>query len=827
MTTQYNILYNGGVGFDKGVADIQNKSKNNFWKRLPVEKMQLSDGSISDTVHNANFDLAETKATKAIQKHSMNIGGKERNYQTDEAYLMLGKARYYDQRFVPALDAFNYILYKYPNSSTIHEAKIWREKTNMRLGNDALVIKNLSKLLKEYRLKNQALANANAVLAEAFLNLEEKDSAVAKLQIAQKNTKINTEKARYRFILGQLYEELGKNQQALSSYQSVIDMNRKADREYVIQAYARKSQLFDFQNGDKEQMAKMFAQLVENRENRPFLDVIYHQMGVYYDKSNEPVAALKQYNLSLKKAKDNTYLAASNYRNLGNMYFKSAEFPLAAKYYDSTLVKLDKNTREFAQIEKVRKNLDDVIKYDALANTNDSILKVAALSDTDRIVYFGNHIEALKKKEAQEALIKKQKEALANFEKSGKGTPNDLLLQPNMPLRSVPKLDTGSGTTTFYFYNPTTVAFGQLEFQKIWGKRNANGYWRTSTTSGDVTIATISDDLPAGVESPKTADKASDKYSVAYYLNQIPTDKKVVDSINKERNFAYYQLGVIYKEKFKEYALATAKLEKVLEQNPEEKLVLPTLYNLYKLYQITDANKAPAMKNRIVSEFPSSRYAQIITNTDANNLNTETPEKAYNQYYKLFQEEQFVNVLDKLNTAIIQFSGDEIAPKLELLRANTQAKLFGVTAYKKALEEVVAQYPNTEEGKQAQDILSTQVPTLEKMEFTTTAKSWKILFKVGLRSEPQTKEIEEKIKQFIADEKIEQRSYSYDVYTDKENFIVIHHIKSEAYANDIINYMTVNKQYTINQPAIIISSDNYRVVQIKKNLDSYLASKKQ
>ncbi len=827
MTTQYNILYNGGVGFDKGVADIQNKSKNNFWKRLPVEKMQLSDGSISDTVHNANFDLAETKATKAIQKHSMNIGGKERNYQTDEAYLMLGKARYYDQRFVPALDAFNYILYKYPNSSTIHEAKIWREKTNMRLGNDALVIKNLSKLLKEYRLKNQALANANAVLAEAFLNLEEKDSAVAKLQIAQKNTKVNTEKARYRFILGQLYEELGKNQQALSSYQSVIDMNRKADREYVIQAYARKAQLFDFQNGDKEQMAKMFAQLVENRENRPFLDVIYHQMGVYYDKSNEPVAALKHYNLSLKKAKDNTYLAASNYRNLGNMYFKSAEFPLAAKYYDSTLVKLDKNTREFAQIEKVRKNLDDVIKYDALAHTNDSILKVAALSDTDRIVYFGNHIEALKKKEAQEALIKKQKEALANFEKSGKGAPNDLLLQPNMPLRSVPKLDTGSGTTTFYFYNPTTVAFGQLEFQKIWGKRNANGYWRTSTTSGDVTIATISDDLPAGVESPKITDKVSDKYSVAYYLNQIPTDKKVVDSINKERNFAYYQLGVIYKEKFKEYALATAKLEKVLEQNPEEKLVLPTLYNLYKLYQITDANKALAMKNRIVSEFPSSRYAQIISNTDANNSNAETPEKAYNQYYKLFQEEQFVDVLDKLNTAIIQFSGDEIAPKLELLRANTQAKLFGVTAYKKALEEVVAQYPNTEEGKQAQDILSTQVPALEKMEFTTTAKSWKILFKVGLRSEPQTKEIEEKIKQFIADEKIEQRSYSYDVYTDKENFIVIHHIKSEAYANDIINYMTVNKQYTINQPAIIISSDNYRVVQIKKNLDSYLASKKQ
>ena len=97
LTTEYNVLYNGGIGFDKGVFDINEKSKNNFWKRLPVEKMEMSDGSITDTIKNANFDLAETKATKAIQKHSMNIGGKERNYQTDEAYLMLGKARYYSQ----------------------------------------------------------------------------------------------------------------------------------------------------------------------------------------------------------------------------------------------------------------------------------------------------------------------------------------------------------------------------------------------------------------------------------------------------------------------------------------------------------------------------------------------------------------------------------------------------------------------------------------------------------------------------------------------------------------------------------------------------------
>lgn len=815
LTTQYNVLYNGQLGFDVGIADIKEKSKNDFWKRLPVEKMYLSDESILDTVKNPNFDLAETKATKAIQKHSMNIAGRERNSQTDEAYLMLGKSRYYGQRFLPALDAFNYILYKYPNSDKIYEAKIWREKTNMRLGNDAIVIKNLSKLLKDFELKKQLLANANAVLAEAFLNIEEKDSAVAKLKIAQKFTKINSEKARYSFILGQLYEELGKKDSARLSFQSVIDMKRKADRDYWVQAYAKKAQLFDFQKGDKTKMVELFTKLIENRENRPFLDVIYHQMGIFYEKTNDQKEALINYNLSLKKAKDNAYLAASNYRNLGNMYFNNADFPLAAKYYDSTLVKLDNKTREFFQIEKTRKNLDDVIKFDAVSKRNDSILNVVAMSENDRILYFGKHIETLQKADEKNRLLEaRKKEALEDFEKGHKE-----ILPANK--RSLSKSAAGS-TSVFYFYNPTTVAFGQLEFKKNWGKRNSNGFWRTLTNSLDNKESSTSENQTEGSENQNTT-TTSDKFSVEYYLNQIPNDNKIIDSISKDRNSADYELGIIYKEKFKEYALAATKLEKVLQHNPEEKLKLPSMYSLYKIYQISDANKAGEIKNRIIQQFPNSRYAQILNNNEENNASIETPEAVYKNYYKLFEEQKFVHLLEKLDTAITQFSGDEILPKMELLKANTKAKLFGVLAYKKALQEVADQFPNTEEGKKAQDILSNQIPILEKIDFTTTdSKSWKILFKTGTREDQTTKEIEEKIKKFIEDEKIQQRSYSFDVYTDKENFLVIHNLKSQAYAHNIISYMAVNKQYKINQPAIVISSENYKVIQIKKNLTTYV-----
>src|SRR6187402_2460767 len=150
LSTRDNILYNGQIGLDKGIKEIKTGSKDNFWKRLPIEKMQIiEDNAATEKTKNANFELAEAKATKAIQKHSMNIGGRERNYQIDEAYLLLGKSRYYDQRFIPALDAFNYILYKYPTSDKIYQAKIWREKANMRLGNDAQVISNISKILDE------------------------------------------------------------------------------------------------------------------------------------------------------------------------------------------------------------------------------------------------------------------------------------------------------------------------------------------------------------------------------------------------------------------------------------------------------------------------------------------------------------------------------------------------------------------------------------------------------------------------------------------------------------------------------------------------------
>jgi tetratricopeptide (TPR) repeat protein len=330
----------------------------------------------------------------------------------------------------------------------------------------------------------------------------------------------------------------------------------------------------------------------------------------------------------------------------------------------------------------------------------------------------------------------------------------------------------------------------------------------------------VSGDDDAKVESNK--EKIPENYTTDFYIKKLPKSKIEIDSISKERNTIDYQLGVIYKEKFKKNELAAKKLEGLLDHNPEEKLVLPALYNLFKIYQITNIAKAEAMKLRILDQYPNSRYAQIINNIGAPVSTIETPEKVYDKWFKLYKQENFSAVLESIDELILQFSGDEIVSKFELLKAFTIGKVKGLEAYKKGLQYVADNFPNSEEGKRAQEILSTEIPSLEKIDFNDNDfNSWKILFKVAENDDQKTKIIEEKINTFIVNEKNKVLNYSWEKYTDKEKIISINGIISKEYANGIVEKLI--EKYKVLQPSIIISNKNYKVVQIKKNLDSYSA----
>ena len=802
LNTKYNILYNGGIALETGKTAINSTFVDNYWNILPVERLQPKDDIIlGGKAQDPNFGRAEEKAVKAIQVHGMNIKGKEKNPQIDESYILLGKARYFDNRFIPAQEAFNYILFKYPASSNINLAKIWRAKTNLRLENEGLAIKNLKKLIESNKLSNEDNVAASSALAQAYITTKALDSAIIQLQRASQLTKDNHELGRLRFIEGQLYSSLGIKDSANLAFDQVIALNRKTPRIYMISAYLEKIKNFDFENDNKLILETLLESLELNRENRPFLDKIYHQIANYQIKNNKDSLAIAYYNKSLRTDSKDAHLTALNYRILADLNFDYSEYSLAGSYYDSTLLSLQDNSKSFRAIKRKRDNLEDVIYYEAVAHETDSVLRLVQLSQSEKEAYFQTYIENLKLKE--EAVEKADVTLMKPY------------LVPT--LNKVSKKD-----KTFYFYNPTTVAFGKNEFVRIWGARalEANWRWSNKTVRNEEVVENELEE--AEIEADKS------RFTIAYYLAQIPSEESALDSISKERNFAYYQLGLIYKDKFKEYTLSQNKLEKLLKQFPEKRLVLPTKYNLYKVYSLLGLSQLKAtLKKDIIENHPDSRYAAILLNPELALLNNEnSPQSLYNNLYTQFELGNYQEVIDGCDLQITRLDGDEIVPKLELLKATSRARLYGFEAYKEGLNFVALNYPSSLEGKKAAQMYSTIIPELANKAFVedSTQTNFKVVFKFDRSEVEEINTFETALSTAVEEVDYFNLTVSRDGYNTNTIFVVVHGLKSVQGALGFVKILETENELIISKPFFGISSMNYQIVQIHKNAEEYINS---
>ena len=802
LNTKYNILYNGGIALETGKTAINSTFVDNYWNILPVERLQPKDDIIlGGKVQDPNFGRAEEKAVKAIQVHGMNIKGKEKNPQIDESYILLGKARYFDNRFIPAQEAFNYILFKYPASSNINLAKIWRAKTNLRLENEGLAIKNLKELIESNKLSNEDNVAASSALAQAYITTKALDSAIIQLQRASQLTKDNHELGRLRFIEGQLYSSLGIKDSANLAFDQVIALNRKTPRIYMISAYLEKIKNFDFENDNKLILETLLESLELNRENRPFLDKIYHQIANYQIKNNKDSLAIAYYNKSLRTDSKDAHLTALNYRILADLNFDYSEYSLAGSYYDSTLLSLQDNSRLFRAIKRKRDNLEDVIYYEAVAHETDSVLRLVQLSQSEKEAYFQTYIENLKLEE--EAVEKSDVTTMKSY--------------------FVPSLNkVGKKDKTFYFYNPTTVAFGKNEFVRIWGARalEANWRWSNKTVRNEEVVENELEE--AEIEADKS------RFTIAYYLAQIPSEESALDSISKERNFAYYQLGLIYKDKFKEYTLSQNKLEKLLKQFPEKRLVLPTKYNLYKVYSLLGLSQLKAtLKKDIIENHPDSRYAAILLNPELALLNNEnSPQSLYNNLYTQFELGNYQEVIDGCDLQITRLDGDEIVPKLELLKATSRARLYGFEAYKEGLNFVALNYPSSLEGKKAAQMYTTIIPELANKVFVedSTQTNFKVFFRFDRSEIEEINSFETALSAAVEEVDYFNLTISRDGYNTNTIFVVVHGLKSVQGALGFVKILETENELIISKPFFGISSMNYQIVQIHKNAEEYINS---
>ncbi|WP_299666956.1 tetratricopeptide repeat protein [uncultured Polaribacter sp.] len=704
LTSKYNILFNGEEAFEKGLQGIRDSYKDDWFQQLIIEPIEFDDRKIVAPTFKNNgpgagfgrtekedaeekpqgpFDKAEEKAVKAIQKHGMNIDGLERNRQIDDAYLLLGKARYYSQRFVPAVEAFNYVIANYPDANLIAETKVWRAKANIRMNNEEFAIESMKLLLVvkdtlEADLSDEIKEKGHTALAMAYMQADSLQKVKKHLKLATRTQENRSQAARNMFVLGQIYAQENKKDSAAIVFNRLSQF-KKAPYKYRIHSIielAKNSPNDSVSSTVLERLRK----LIKNRENRPYLDELYFQVGLIHQKYDSIDLAKEFYNKSLRAENGIDKQKSFTYENLGNLYFKDSEYLLASSYYDSVLNVSANDTLDLRvrRVKRKYKNLASLIKFENVVATNDSIVRIASLSKPAQEEYFQNYIDNLKKNDEAAAQLRLNQIAFGGV--SGNS------------LQSVNK-------GKWYFYNSQTLGFGKTEFQKIWGNRKLEDNWRWSSSvifggTAIDSVATIQKDV---------------RYDLASYLATIPTEKQKIDTLKMDRNQALYELGLIYKEQFKDPKLAIQRLERVSTLNPRKELILPINWHLYQVYKdLNEMETAEKYKNVILTQYPNTAFAQMIKNPEEKfeeDVKVSEVEKSYKKLYYLYKKGEYRNVLIGINDMLPSLTNSKLKPKFELLKAYAIGKYLDKEIYKDALEFVAINYGNSEEGKKAKEIL--------------------------------------------------------------------------------------------------------------------------
>ena len=798
IPTMYNVLYNGNLALEEGKKELAEKRKDNYFEILEVEPEVRSQNYNLKGEGNPHFDRAEEKAIKAIQRHSMVFDGKQKNRKIDDAYMLLGKARYYNGRYIPALEAFNHLLTNYGETNQRYNAAVWREKAHIQLGREQLAVAALEKILEEEQPKRRERATLHAVLAQAFINLESYPKAIEALKQASQETKEKPKRGRYYFIIGQLFEHLQQKDSAQAYYQKVIGLNWNVPRRLWVEAQVGKARTQTLTPEEKIAYTKKLRKMEKLYEHKDLLDLVYFQHALFLEGENQPKAATNYFLRSLEKNKDNEGLRRRTHEHLGELYFKDKKYPLAYAHYDSTLVYIPKNTLEHLYMRRKRDNLAQITAFENTIAKADSLSRIMKMPKEEQIRYFERHIDSLKQQPATQQAV-----TITDF---GRAT---------TPQQQNPQ-------EGFYFYLPQTVAYGKQLFKQRFGDRPLMDNWRWSNQL----IAQQSTDVV-------TDSLAISQISPEDYLKKLPTPSEF-EQLQKDRETALYGVGELYWEKFADGKLAEQRLTRLLSLTHNDKLKEKTLYLLYKINE-KNPKEADAYKQQLLTSFPNSEYAKPISGQQSTN-----EKELQEQYQRLSDQlaaQQYAEVLAYIQAHKTAYKTSSMGPDFDILKAKAIARLEGKAAYIRELEAIVQEYPNTSQADDLKEKLKILKGSSEKPTFLPDeeATSWKVVLQGGLDEQQLTQ-----LKNYLEENGFAYLTLSQDVYDDKEQFAVLHGFMSkqmaEGFVQRVNHYFQENalknkkkKDEEKNQENtmffkefFVISSENYAILQAFKNKEEYI-----
>ena len=719
--TKYNIEFNGRNAFDEGLKQIADSHEDNYGEMLPL--YPVSDHKAAEAA-TGKMDITIEKCRKCIKLHSIKTKPKpdprrtkdpkykewlkqgEFNSELANAWLLLGQAEFHKGDFIGSVGTFNYIIRHYDyDADVIAQCQLWVARAYAEMGWLYEAEDMLSKVQAD-NLKRKHASLYAATTADIKLKTKQYKDAIPFVKLAMPDEKRQLNRARFAYVLGQLYESEGKSEEAYTAYKKCTQLYPPVKMDF--NARIRMALV----SQDKRRSVRKLQSMARNYKYREQLDVIYGAIGDIYLAQKDTAKAIENYELAIEKSEKNGMDKAAVLLKAGDIYYTERNYTKAAPCYSEAITILPAESENYQRVRVLAEVLDELSVEYTMVELQDSLQHLSTLPEAEQQKIAEQIVADLIKAEAEDSAKAAQKER----DDRDKGLSS---------VNTSKMIGGGGAAGQWYFYNAQLLRNGKQEFTRKWGNRPLEDNWRrkSKAASGDWTPS-ASDEETEGLEGEEgqatdslatdstfaEKPRVTDVYDPAYYLQQIPRTPEDFALSDSTIADALFKMIFIYKDKLQDTVQAEATFEEFCRRFPQDKRCVEQYYIRYlDALKAQRQDEAEQIRQAIISLYPESKQAQIVADPQyfarLRQMAVEQ-DSLYETTYNAYRVGQFATV--KANTAHAEqnYPLSPLMPRFLFLNAVATARTEGQDAFATCLRDMVNRYPDSDLAAMSRDMLA-------------------------------------------------------------------------------------------------------------------------
>ena len=719
--THYNYYFNAKNKINSVIEKAKASNQDDYSKLLSFYAYSLTNTASQ----KADLDSVIYKATAGILLHDL------RTDWVDNMYLLIGRSYYLRNELDSASLTFQFINYNlFPRKKKEDDNRIVganesakssvlsianKEKRNvvqkvMSLPpsrNDALIwlARTLTEkeeygdaagminiLMNDPNLPKRLKNDLDEVSAYWFYKQEIYDSSAIHLENALSNAETKQDKARWEYLLGQMFETSG-------NYAKASDYYAKASKhtiDPVMDIYARLNDAKMFRdNGNVRELENSISKLKKMaRKDRydTYRDIIYYSIGQLSLQKPDTANAKVHFGKSLKYNTNNAGYKNRTFLQLADIAYTEKEYTKASAYYDSIQLEDPSIKAQAQKINERKSSLNNIVAQINIITREDSLQKVAKMPPAEREAF----IKKILKKYWKENGLKEEDNSAGNS-----------LITFNSNSNEPTDLFGSSAKGDWYFYNAGLKSRGFSDFKSKWGKRaNVDNWRRKSSSSVKSNLSPNNnggdplDNTKDGTPGTGTGtDTKATEYSYAGLMGNLPLNPEQLDSSNNMIAKSLITLARLFQNDLEDYKEAINTYENYLQRFPDRLLDGEVYLGLYFCYsKLGNTAKSDYYKNLLTTNFAGSRSANKITNPNySEDAKVKNPEvtRRYEVIYDQFIEGKFAEASESKRKADSLYGNNYWTPQLLYIEAIGYIKEKNDSSAILVLSDIISLYPTS------------------------------------------------------------------------------------------------------------------------------------